>query len=102
MRGETKLTIAANHMSMCRFSSSDDQGYRRILEGIRIVTSKIRKQLEKAELADGEDGGARYKLTPFDFRVRGVTSISCDTHKVWHALAAQFSNLELRGMLFFA
>ncbi|KAJ8596595.1 PLP-dependent transferase [Rhizopogon salebrosus TDB-379] len=37
--------------------------------------------LEKAGLADGEDGGARYKLTPFDFRVRGVTSISCDTHK---------------------
>ncbi|OAX35689.1 PLP-dependent transferase [Rhizopogon vinicolor AM-OR11-026] len=37
--------------------------------------------LEKAGLADGEDGGARYKITPFDFRVRGVTSISCDTHK---------------------
>ena len=25
---------------------------------------------------------AGYKLTPFDFRVKGVTSISCDTHKV--------------------
>ncbi|KAG1772581.1 PLP-dependent transferase [Suillus placidus] len=37
--------------------------------------------LEKAGLSDGEDGGARYKLSPFDFRVRGVTSISCDTHK---------------------
>ncbi|KAF8445009.1 pyridoxal phosphate-dependent transferase [Boletus edulis BED1] len=35
--------------------------------------------LEQAGLADGENG--RYKLTPFDFRVRGVTSISCDTHK---------------------
>jgi len=35
--------------------------------------------LQLAGLADGEDG--RYKLTPFDFRVRGVTSISCDTHK---------------------
>ncbi|KIJ60028.1 hypothetical protein HYDPIDRAFT_32607 [Hydnomerulius pinastri MD-312] len=37
--------------------------------------------LEQAGLAEGEDGGARYKLYPFDFRVRGVTSISCDTHK---------------------
>jgi sphinganine-1-phosphate aldolase len=37
--------------------------------------------LEQAGLADGEDGGSRYKLYPFDFRVRGVTSISCDTHK---------------------
>lgn len=36
--------------------------------------------LERAGLADGEDG--QYQLQPFDFRVRGVTSISCDTHKV--------------------
>ncbi|KAL0956770.1 hypothetical protein HGRIS_002890 [Hohenbuehelia grisea] len=35
--------------------------------------------LEPAELSGGENG--RYKLEPFDFRVRGVTSISCDTHK---------------------
>ncbi|KAF9236341.1 pyridoxal phosphate-dependent transferase [Melanogaster broomeanus] len=37
--------------------------------------------LEQAGLAGGEDGGSRYKLYPFDFGVRGVTSISCDTHK---------------------
>lgn len=36
--------------------------------------------LEQAGLAKGEDG--RYKSTPFDFRVHGVRSISCDTHKV--------------------
>jgi sphinganine-1-phosphate aldolase len=36
--------------------------------------------LEKAGLSDGENG--QYKLEPFDFRVPGVTSISCDTHKV--------------------
>ncbi|KAG9309272.1 pyridoxal phosphate-dependent transferase [Chiua virens] len=35
--------------------------------------------LEQAGLANGENG--RYKLLSFDFRVRGVTSISCDTHK---------------------
>ncbi|KAF9446347.1 PLP-dependent transferase [Macrolepiota fuliginosa MF-IS2] len=35
--------------------------------------------LEPAGLASGQDG--RYKLLPFDFRVKGVTSISCDTHK---------------------
>ncbi|KAG6817495.1 hypothetical protein H0H87_008120 [Tephrocybe sp. NHM501043] len=35
--------------------------------------------LEKAGLASGENG--KYKLLPFDFRVPGVTSISCDTHK---------------------
>ncbi|EGO00216.1 hypothetical protein SERLA73DRAFT_89122 [Serpula lacrymans var. lacrymans S7.3] len=37
--------------------------------------------LEKAGLSGGENGGTKYKLQPFDFRVRGVTSISCDTHK---------------------
>ena len=36
--------------------------------------------LEKAGLAGGDQNG-RYKLEPFDFRVEGVTSISCDTHK---------------------
>jgi glutamate/tyrosine decarboxylase-like PLP-dependent enzyme len=36
--------------------------------------------LDKAGLSEGE--GGEYKLEPFDFRVRGVTSISCDTHKV--------------------
>lgn len=36
--------------------------------------------LEKAGLSSGEKG--KYKLEPFDFRVKGVTSISCDTHKV--------------------
>ncbi|KAK0476839.1 sphinganine-1-phosphate aldolase [Armillaria novae-zelandiae] len=35
--------------------------------------------LEKAGLADGVNG--KYKMIPFDFRVNGVTSISCDTHK---------------------
>lgn len=37
--------------------------------------------IEKAGLADGDADG-KYKLEPFDFRVPGVTSISCDTHKV--------------------
>lgn len=32
---------------------------------------------------------AGYPLPPFDFRVEGVTSISADTHKVFH--------FELRG-----
>lgn len=40
--------------------------------------------LEASGLADGEtdaEGKVRYRLEPFDFRVKGVTSISCDTHK---------------------
>ncbi|KAI6037576.1 pyridoxal phosphate-dependent transferase [Pisolithus marmoratus] len=40
--------------------------------------------LEASGLAHGEtdtEGKVRYRLEPFDFRVKGVTSISCDTHK---------------------
>lgn len=40
--------------------------------------------LEPAGLANGEVGAGgvvKYKLELFDFRVKGVTSISCDTHK---------------------
>ncbi|KAJ7646954.1 pyridoxal phosphate-dependent transferase [Roridomyces roridus] len=35
--------------------------------------------LEKAGLSEGVNG--KYKVHPFDFRVPGVTAISCDTHK---------------------
>jgi sphinganine-1-phosphate aldolase len=42
--------------------------------------SFIMPYLEKAGLSEGE--GGKFKLLPFDFRVPGVTSISCDTHKV--------------------
>ena len=42
--------------------------------------SFIMPYLEKAGLSGGLNG--KYKLEPFDFRVPGVTSISCDTHKV--------------------
>ncbi|KAH7903806.1 PLP-dependent transferase [Hygrophoropsis aurantiaca] len=40
--------------------------------------------LEETGLAAGSpapDGRTRYALAPFDFRVDGVTSVSCDTHK---------------------
>ncbi|KII92641.1 hypothetical protein PLICRDRAFT_37419 [Plicaturopsis crispa FD-325 SS-3] len=37
--------------------------------------------LEPAGLSEGENNGKKYKLEPFDFRVKGVTAISCDTHK---------------------
>ncbi|KAJ7217718.1 pyridoxal phosphate-dependent transferase [Mycena pura] len=35
--------------------------------------------LEKTGLSEGT--GGKYKLYPYDFRVPGVTAISCDTHK---------------------
>ncbi|ESK81959.1 sphingosine-1-phosphate lyase [Moniliophthora roreri MCA 2997] len=41
--------------------------------------SFIMPYLEKTGLSEGLNG--KYKLEPFDFRVPGVTSISCDTHK---------------------
>lgn len=41
---------------------------------------------------------AGYPLAPFDFRLKGVTSISADTHKVWE----QLIDLNwLRAILFF-
>ncbi|KAF8893548.1 pyridoxal phosphate-dependent transferase [Infundibulicybe gibba] len=54
--------------------------------------------IEQAGLADGMDG--RYRLHPFDFRVQGVTSISCDTHKYGFApkgtSVIMYRNAELR------
>lgn len=36
--------------------------------------------LEPAGQSQGNENG-KYRLAPFDFRLKGVTSISCDTHK---------------------
>ncbi|KAF9245411.1 pyridoxal phosphate-dependent transferase [Melanogaster broomeanus] len=48
----------------------------------RLLSRLVHRTLPRTTgLAGGEDGGSRYKLYPFDFGVRGVTSISCDTHK---------------------
>ncbi|KAF8547233.1 PLP-dependent transferase [Imleria badia] len=51
--------------------------------------------LEQAGLADGENG--RYKLMPFDFRVRWVTSISQDTHKYGFAPKVPIRHSTLNG-----
>ena len=50
--------------------------------------------LEPSGLALGSSKG-RYKLTPFDFSVEGVTSISCDTHKVF------FYSLRVTSLILF-
>ena len=34
----------------------------------------------------------RFDIPPFDFRVEGVTSISCDTHKVWNMHMLSYSH----------
>lgn len=44
--------------------------------------------LEPAGLSTGDSKG-RYRVSPFDFSVSGVTSISCDTHKVKSSLLVQ-------------
>ena len=36
-------------MSMCRFTSRDDQGYKMILGGISSVVSRVEKKLEEAQ-----------------------------------------------------
>ncbi|KAF7428001.1 hypothetical protein PC9H_007219 [Pleurotus ostreatus] len=59
--------------------------------------------LEKAGLSSGEKG--KYKLEPFDFRVKGVTSISCDTHKYGFApkgtSVIMYRNAELRAFQYY-
>ncbi|TFK21883.1 sphinganine-1-phosphate aldolase [Coprinopsis marcescibilis] len=56
--------------------------------------------LEPAGLSGG-DGKGKYKLAPFDFRLPGVTSISCDTHKYGFApkgtSVLMYRNAELRA-----
>ena len=39
--------IDANHMTMTKFSSKDDPGYRKVGEELRLLVKGIRKRLEE-------------------------------------------------------
>jgi hypothetical protein len=44
---ETRFTIDANHMEMCRYSSKEDDGYRKVSREIRILCDDIEKSLKE-------------------------------------------------------
>ncbi|KAF8149467.1 pyridoxal phosphate-dependent transferase [Crassisporium funariophilum] len=60
--------------------------------------------LESAGLSKGDAKG-RYRLSPFDFSVDGVTSISCDTHKYGFApkgtSVIMYRSMELRRFQYY-
>jgi len=45
---EPTQTINANHMSMCRFASRDDEGYRQIMGEILILVSEKERKVQQA------------------------------------------------------
>ena len=46
---ERRFTINANHMEMCRYSSKEDDGYRKVSRELRILCEEIEKNLKKEE-----------------------------------------------------
>jgi hypothetical protein len=46
---EPTQTINADHMSMCRFSSKEDEGYKQVSGEIQILISKIQEGLDAHE-----------------------------------------------------
>jgi ankyrin repeat domain-containing protein 50 len=47
-------TINANHMSMCRFPSRDDEGYKQVLGEIQILVLEIEKKRERNAIEMGK------------------------------------------------
>jgi ankyrin repeat domain-containing protein 50 len=46
---ERRFTIDANHMEMCRYSSREDDGYRKVSRELRILCEEIEKSLKEEE-----------------------------------------------------
>ncbi|PMD51210.1 uncharacterized protein K444DRAFT_545347 [Hyaloscypha bicolor E] len=44
-----RFTINANHMEMCRYSSREDDGYRKVSRELRILCEEIEKSLKEEE-----------------------------------------------------
>ena len=54
INSEPKQTINANHMSMCRFVSRDDEGYKQVSGEILILISEIQRKKQDALEKDKE------------------------------------------------
>jgi hypothetical protein len=46
---ERRFTINANHMEMCRYSTKEDDGYRKVSRELRILCEEIEKSLKEEE-----------------------------------------------------
>jgi hypothetical protein len=46
---ERRFTINANHMEMCRYSSKEDDGYRKVSRELHILCEEIEKSLKEEE-----------------------------------------------------
>jgi ankyrin repeat domain-containing protein 50 len=46
---ETRFAIDANHMEMCRYSSKEDDGYRKVSRELRILCEDIEKSLKEKD-----------------------------------------------------
>jgi hypothetical protein len=44
---ETRFAIDANHMEMCRYSSKEDDGYRKVFHELRFLCEDIEKSLKE-------------------------------------------------------
>lgn len=49
---ETKAMIDANHMEMCRYSSREADGYRKVSGELRIFCKEIEESLKKEDASE--------------------------------------------------
>jgi hypothetical protein len=52
---ETRFAINANHMDMCRYSSKEDDGYRKVSRELRILCEDIEKSLKKRNASEQQE-----------------------------------------------
>lgn len=58
---ETRFSIDANHMDMCRYWSKEDDGYRQISRELRILCEDIERSLEEdvaGKVASAQSGSS--------------------------------------------
>jgi len=74
INSEPKHTINADHMSMCRFASRNDEGYLQVSGELQILLVEIGRKMQDAPDLDGE--GAKVE-TASESQVTTASSVPC-------------------------
>jgi hypothetical protein len=54
---ETRFTIYANHKDMCRYSSKEDDGYRKVSHELNMLCTQIETRLSREDALNKQEQG---------------------------------------------
>ncbi|KAI9815250.1 MAG: hypothetical protein M1827_002730 [Pycnora praestabilis] len=96
---ERRQTINANHMTMCRYSSKDDDGYQKVVGELQVFLSGVQKRLEADELEKHRHIAALRMESPSQATTVSSTYSLNDIERLCMTLFSAFDITEYKSIL---